>query len=72
MYGRRIWNRDVVSRMSPIYISRLFLFIFISAVWETRAKSLPDQGALGKLTPYGMLHNEGGWEWLRFKKNGFC
>nr|XP_046225224.1 protein FAM171A2 [Oncorhynchus gorbuscha] len=46
MYGRRIWNRDVVSRMSPIYISRLFLFIFISAVWETRAKSLPDQGAL--------------------------
>ncbi|XP_029485498.2 protein FAM171A2 [Oncorhynchus nerka] len=46
MYGRRIWNRDVVSRMSPIYISRLFLFIFISVVWETRAKSLPDQGAL--------------------------
>ncbi|XP_071248531.1 protein FAM171A2 [Salvelinus alpinus] len=46
MYGRRIWNRDVVSRMSPIYISCLFLFIFITAVWEARAKSLPDQGAL--------------------------
>ncbi|CAB1312196.1 unnamed protein product [Coregonus sp. 'balchen'] len=32
--------------MSPIYISRLFLFISISAVWEARAKSLSDQGAL--------------------------
>lgn len=39
-------------------ISRLLLFVSVCAVWEALAKSLPDQGALGKLAIRGMRHNE--------------
>lgn len=66
MHGRRSGARDVVARMPATFISRLFLFVSVSgAVWEALAKSLPDQGAFGKITIWG-----GGrstmtrWEWL--------
>lgn len=39
-------------------ISRLLLFASVYAVWEALAKSVPDQGALGKLAVRGMQHNE--------------
>lgn len=39
-------------------VSRVLLIVSICAVWEALAKSLPDQGAFGKLAIRGMQHNE--------------
>lgn len=58
IHGRRAGTRDVAARMPADYISRLLLFASICAVWEALAKSLPDQGAFGKLAIRGMQHNE--------------
>lgn len=52
-HGRRAGTRDVVARMPASSISRLLLFVWICAVREALAKSLPDQGAFGKLAIRG-------------------
>lgn len=46
--GRGAVNRHVAARMPAKCVSRFLLLAWICAVPEARAKSLPDQGALGK------------------------
>lgn len=59
IHGRRAGTRDVVARMPDNCVSRLLLFVWICALREALAKSLPDQGAFGKLAIRGgMQHNE--------------
>lgn len=48
IHGRRAANRHVAARMPADYICRLLLLGSVCAVWEALAKSLPDQGAVGK------------------------
>ena len=48
IHGRRAATRHVAARMPADYICRLLLLGSVCAVWEALAKSLPDQGAVGK------------------------
>lgn len=50
-------------------IARLLLCASVCALWEALAKSLPDQGAFGKLAIRGCSTMRR-WEWLLFY--GFC
>lgn len=44
--------------MLPNRVRLLLLLASVCTVWEALAKSVPDQGAFGKLNSRGMQHNE--------------
>lgn len=66
IHGRRAATRDVAARMPANCVSRFLLFVSICAVREALAKSLPDQGAFGKLATRGDAAQWEDGEWLHF------
>lgn len=57
IHGHRDAERHVAARMPAKCVSLFLLLAWICAVPEARAKSLADEGALGKPCG-GMQHNE--------------